>query len=64
MALDIFEQVAIDITTTVAQSKPGDNAAWAVLVTLAETMGQDELAADFRAVLAEEEEHRARLEEL
>jgi ferritin-like metal-binding protein YciE len=35
-----------------------------VLVTLAETMGQDELAADFRAVLAEEEEHRARLEEL
>ena len=64
MALDIFEQVAIDITATVAQSKPADNEAWAVLVTLAETMGQDELAADFRAVLAEEEEHRARLEEL
>jgi len=30
-------------------------------VKLAETMGQDELAADFRAALAQEEEHLARV---
>jgi rubrerythrin len=35
--------------------------AWSLLVTLAETMGQDQLAAEFREALAREEDHVARL---
>jgi hypothetical protein len=60
--------MALDVRTTLNQSleailvaELADNVAWAVLVDLAETMGQDTLAADFREARAQQEEHLARL---
>jgi rubrerythrin len=59
-------KVLVDARTTLTQSLEAiltaeltDNDAWSMLVTLAQKMGQDELAAEFREALLEEEEHLA-----
>src|SRR5690349_17143870 len=41
--------------------EPSGSEAWSVLVSLAAVMGQDELAAEFREAMLQEEEHRARV---
>jgi rubrerythrin len=59
-------QVVTDPKTTVAQSLQAlliaeltDNAAWEDLITLAEKMGNDDMAAQFQEALQHEEEHLA-----
>jgi rubrerythrin len=59
-------QVVTDPKTTVAQSLQAlliaeltDNAAWEDLITLAEKMGNDDMAAQFQEALRHEEEHLA-----
>jgi hypothetical protein len=59
-------QVVTDPRTTFTQcldavliAELTDNAAWTMLVDLAESLGHDELAANFRLALREEEQHLA-----
>ena len=59
-------QVISDPRTTVAQSlhaihiaELADNDGWQLLIKLAQEMGQDDMAAQFRRALAEEDEHLA-----
>jgi hypothetical protein len=62
MTLDIRKaSVPLESLEAILVAGMAGDDAWALLVKLAETMGQDELAADFRAALAQEEEHLARV---
>jgi rubrerythrin len=61
-------KVLVDPRTTLTQclqallvAELADNDGWALLITLAEKMDQDELAAGFRDALEEEEEHLIRV---
>jgi ferritin-like protein len=57
-------KVVVDARTTLTQSleailiaELADNDGWTMLVNLAEKMGQDEMATEFREALVEEEDH-------
>jgi ferritin-like protein len=61
-------QVITDPRTTLAQSlhaillaELADNAGWELLIELAEAFGQDDMAADFRTALQNEQKHLARV---
>jgi ferritin-like protein len=61
-------KVVVDARTTLTQSLEAiliaeltDNDAWTMLVNLADKMGQDELAAEFREALLQEEDHLDRV---
>ncbi|HLU77927.1 MAG TPA: ferritin-like domain-containing protein [Burkholderiales bacterium] len=64
-------QVLTDPRTTIAQCLNAmltveltDNAAWELLIQLANEMGQDEMAAQFEEALASEEEHLAIIKQM
>jgi len=61
-------KVLVDARTTLTQcleailiAELTDNDSWAMLVNLADKMGQDEMAADFREALLQEEDHLDRV---
>jgi ferritin-like metal-binding protein YciE len=65
-----LSQVVEDPRTTLAQSlnailvaELADNAGWELLIELAEQMGQDDMAANFREALSHEQEHLSKVKQ-